>query len=439
MKFIRLCFAQISCLLASVVLAEPFTVIHLPDTQNYVDFTLQKSKGYALDGVDLYMEQMRYIANRSVARGGDVVFVSAVGDVWQHVLRDSDPEHVARGLPSLGVTPDFAALIAPEGTLNFEIPAAVAGYRLLAAAGLKFGVPPGNHDYDAWWNAPVAGAVADLRDKATLAAVPAQQRQVHIGGFDAFRGALGANSEFFKGKDWYVSAYNGGSSSAQIFEAAGYRFLNLALEMQAGDAVLAWAESVLDAHPGLPTIIATHDYLNPRSERKPGGMDLAIVDPGFNNSAETIWQKFISKHDQIFLVLSGHQFGQGKRVDANTKGHAVYQLLADYQGRGQVALDAGQRMEANGRPPSLGDGWLRELQFTLDDARPRVHVRTYSTHYKAYSSELPGYAQWYRRWEQPQMSDAEFLAADDFTLELTDFRARFGAPVAPSKPAVQQK
>jgi hypothetical protein len=429
MKLLARGFTAFGLLYAAAVAAEPFTVIHLPDTQNYVDFTQQKSAGFALDGVDLYMEQMRYIAGRSEANGGDVAFVAAVGDVWQHVLRDSDPGHAARGFPSLGADASFAALIAPKETLEFEIPHAVAGYRLLAAANLRFGVPPGNHDYDAWWSAPVAGAVADPDDEEALAALPPEQRQVHIGGFDAFRGALGADSEFFKGKDWYVSAHDGGSSSAQVFEAGGYRFLNLALEMHAGNDVLAWAESVLAAHPGLPTIISTHDFLNPRSERKPSAsIDLASADPGFNNSAEMIWENFIRKHDQVFLVLSGHQAGQGLRVDANDAGHAVYQMLADYQNRGQVALDAGQPAGANGRPPVLGDGWLRELQFNLDGASPSLLVRTYSTHYKAYSSDLPAYTQWYRQWEQPNMSDAEFLAADEFELDLGDFRERFGAP-----------
>lgn len=429
MKGVARRFTLAWLLFASAAGAEPFTVIHLPDTQNYVDFTLQKSAGFALDGVDLYLEQMRHIAGRSAANGGDVVFVAAVGDVWQHVLSDSDAGHAARGVPSLGADASFAALIRPEETLGFEIPSAVAGYRLLAAAGIPFGVPPGNHDYDAWWSAPVAGSVADPGDEEALAALPPEQREIHVGGLAAFRDAFGADSEFFSGKDWYVSAFDGGSNSAQVFAAGGYRFLHVALEMHPGDAVLAWAESVLAAYPGLPTLVSTHDFLSASGERKAlAAMDLARTDPGFNNDAETVWRDFISQHDQIFLVLSGHQAGQALRVDANSSGHAVYQMLADYQSRGQAALDAGQPSGSNGRPPALGDGWYRELNFDLDGARPQLRVRTYSTHYKAYSSELGTYAQWYRQWEQPQMSDAEFLAADDFTLELTDFRERFGAP-----------
>ena len=55
-------------------------------------------------------------------------------------------------------------------------------------------------------------------------------------------------------------------------------------------------------------------------------------------------------------------------------------------------------------------------------------VRTYSTHYETYSGELGTYAAWYRDHEQPDMTDAEFHAADEFVIELEDFRVRFGAP-----------
>ena len=59
---------------------------------------------------------------------------------------------------------------------------------------------------------------------------------------------------------------------------------------------------------------------------------------------------------------------------------------------------------------------------------PTIQMRTYSTHYKKFSSELATYAGWYREHEQKNMTDEEFLAADEYVLELTDFRARFGLP-----------
>jgi hypothetical protein len=418
---VRLLLLLAALLPAGLGLAEPFTVVVLPDTQNYVDFTKQTSAGFALDGSEVYLTQMRHIASKSVGNGGDVVFVAAVGDVWQHLSSGTDPEHERRGILSIGDGP--IALITPEQTQNFEIPLAVRGYRMLAAAGIPFGVPPGNHDYDAWWTAPVAGTLPSNASAAALVAVPPANRQTHIGGLESFKRAFGSASEFFRDESWYVGAFDGGTSSAQVFSAGGYRFLHLAFEMQAGDQVLAWAERVLDEHPGLPTIISTHDYLSARGERVPfGTMDLARVDPGYNNDAETIWRKFVSRNDEIFMVLCGHQPGQALRVDRNESGHAVYQMLADYQDRGQASLDAGQAQNT-----SLGDGWYREMKFDLDGDSPRVEIRTYSTHYRAYSSELPTYARWYKPREQPNMSDEEFLRADEFTLELRDFRERFGS------------
>ncbi len=422
----RLLLVVASLLPVGLALAEPFTIVMLPDTQNYVDFTHQKSAGFAVDGRELYLEQMRHIASKGVANGGDVVFVAAVGDVWQHALRETDPEHEKRGVRSLGSTSN--PFIRPEETVSFEIPTAIAGYRLLAAAGIPFGVPPGNHDYDAVWTTAVAGTVPPDAGAEALAKVPAQNRQGHLGGLEGFKGAFGSDGEFFRGKSWYVSAFEGGTSSAQVFTAGGYRFLHLAFEMQAGDQVLAWAERVLAEYPGLPTIVSTHDYLSPRGERRPfANLDLARSDPGYNNDAETIWRKFVSRHDQIFMVLCGHQAGQALAVDRNEAGHAVYQILADYQDRGQAGIDAGQAPGPNGQPVGIGDGWYREMTFELGDAPPRVEVRTYSTHYRAYSSELPAYARWYGRHEQPNMSAEEFLRADELTLELADFAARFGS------------
>lgn len=389
-----------------------FTIIMLPDTQNALDFTQQRAEGFAIDSSEIYLQQMRYIAGRGVSNGGDVVFVASVGDVWQHVSRDTDPAHEARGISPL-VGAGSQRFVNDDGVVSFEIPTAIAGYRLISDAAIPFGVPPGNHDYDAWWAVEVPGDDSD----------PPRQ-QSHVGGLNNFRTAFGSNTEFFRDKDWYVSAFEGGGSSAQVFDTGGYRFLHLAFEMQAGDDVIAWAQGVIDDYAGLPTIISTHDYLNPRGERQPSSsMDLALVDPEHNNSAEQIWTQFISQTDQIFMVLSGHQVGQALRIDTNDFGHEVYQILADFQGRGQAGLDAGEPLGQG-----IGDGWHREMTFHLGSEDPRVEVRTYSAHYDAYASELETYADWYKSREQPEMTDEQFVSADEYTIRLNDWTARYGAP-----------
>jgi hypothetical protein len=114
------------------------------------------------------------------------------------------------------------------------------------------------------------------------------------------------------------------------------------------------------------------------------------------------------------------------RVDKNDYGHAVYQILANYQERGQAGLDAAQAIGPRGRISGIGDGWLREMVFHTYEDIPRIDIRTYSSHYSMYSSELATYAEWYRSGEQPDMTDEQFANADEFTIELSDFHARFG-------------
>src|SRR3546814_16724739 len=74
---------------------------------------------------------------------------------------------------------------------------------------------------------------------------PLRYGMLHYGGLDNFRSVFGSDSDFFKGKPWYVGAFNGGADSAQIFEAGGYRFLHIGLEMAPEDEVVAGAEGLL--------------------------------------------------------------------------------------------------------------------------------------------------------------------------------------------------
>ncbi len=211
-----------------------------------------------------------------------------------------------------------------------------------------------------------------------------------------------------------------------MFTAAGYTFLHLALDMSPTDEVLAWAESIIQKHYGIPTIVTTHDYLNSAGERKASAIvDFHRVDPRHNN-AQMLWDTFVKTNDQIFMVLSGHQHGQALAVDKNIDGHFVYQILADYQDRGQSGVEAGQPLHPLlHRPVGIGDGWLRRMHFDFSKNTPVLTVKTYSTHYNVASEDLPSYASWYRLHEQRTMTDAQFVEADNFSLSLPDFRQRF--------------
>lgn len=391
-----------------------FTIAVIPDTQNYMDYTHQKAEGFAFDASEMFIQQMEYIAGNLKSAGGDIAFVTALGDVWQHQTKEIDPDHAARGFKR-APNPIFDKHFAPTPKVQeIEMPMARRGYQLIAGK-TPFSVVPGNHDYDAMWtdsNHPPKKEIRSFADVGML----------HAGGLTNFKSVFSDKSDFFREKDWYIASHDDGADSAQIFTAAGYRFLHIGLQFDAPNASLEWAASVIKANPGLPTIISTHDYMDNDGRRVANPViDNAAVDPEDNNP-EMVWQKLISQHDQIFMVLCGHQHGQSMRVDDNRFGRKVYQVLADYQDRHQSAIDQGAKLQAG---EGIGDGWLRFMTFDFSAPTPRVVVRTYSTYYKQESAKTEKYAEWYKADEKPKLSDADFLAQDNFVIELTDFQARF--------------
>jgi hypothetical protein len=397
--------------------ATHFTIAVIPDTQNYIDYTHQTKAKFAFDARTMFLDQLRYVAANLKSQGGDIAFVSALGDVWQHQSKLIDPAHEARGFKR-AANPIMDQMFAPTSkVLEVEMPVAKEGYEMIAGK-VPFAIVPGNHDYDAMWtdaNHAPAAKIADISDIGML----------HSGGLDNFRSVFGAESAFFKDKPWYVASHDGGADSAQIFEAGGYRFLHIGLQFDAPSASLEWAASIVRKYPGMPTIVTMHDYLQTDGSRMPNPIiDNHAVDP-LDNTPQMIWDKFISQHDQIFMVLCGHEHAQAFRTDDNKAGHKVYQILSDYQDRHQTAIDAGAKMQQG---EGIGDGWMRLMAFEMGAATPIVRVSTYSTQYKMTSKAAHDYAAWYKAAEKPKLDDAAFKASDDFSIELTDFRARFGKP-----------
>ncbi len=157
----------------------------------------------------------------------------------------------------------------------------------------------------------------------------------------------------FEKEPWYAGHWGeGNESSYSLFEAGGMKFLIIALEFKPRDEVLEWANRVVAEHPDRRCIVVTHGYLL-RGER--------IADIGYSykgNSPEAIWQKFISRHENIFMVLSGHQ-DECRLTSTGKSGNTVYQLQSNYQMRGKG-----------------GRGYLRAMKFL--PARNEIDVETYS-------------------------------------------------------------
>lgn len=386
-----------------------FTVAVIPDSQNYTDYRHQKWSGFAFDAIDQFNDQMRYIRTNARSNGGDIVFASHVGDVWQHYSKWMDEGHAERGFDWVPNAGSSVAISPKIYTRLFEIPAAAQAFELINGH-LPFSVVPGNHDYDALWTDPNDPPRSEDNYVGTR----------HIGGLTGYLSAFSSDSSLFKGKEWYVGAHENGADSAQIFTAGECRFLHIGLQYHAPDSALEWAAEVISRYPGIPTIVTTHDYLHRDGVRNVrSNPNNARIDP-IDNDPEMIFNDFISQHDQIFMVLSGHVSGQAYSVAQNRHGGKVHQVMADYQSRRQTAIDAGDSRTRT------GDGWMRLMQFNLDGQQPQVHVRTYSTHYNAFSTDLPQYAAWYKKADgQTAVSDEEFLERDDFVIKLDDFTRRF--------------
>lgn len=336
--------SAILLLAAGAAAAQSFTVAVVPDTQNYSDVALPQPRGEAT-----FDQQMRYLVDQRADK--NIAFVAFVGDLIQH----GDGRFRVPG-------PDGAPV---EMDTRAEWDIAHRAVSHLSRADIPFGMVPGNHDYDnySWWSE--SGGPGPSRPLA---------------GGRAWNFYFGPASPHFAGKAWYGGASANGLNSFQTFEGDGRRFLHLALEMDPTPDVLDWAQTVLDAHPGLPVIMTTHEWLAPsRTGATDRANTVSGMFPGTDHlSPDQVWERFVRKNPMIFLILSGHAYtpavegvslGENLRIDRNDAGHPVYQVLQDYQGN-TVGPD-GQAGSSNG-----GGGWLRFIRFDVE--RRKIGFYTYS-------------------------------------------------------------
>src|SRR3546814_4126459 len=114
---------------------DAFTIAVIPDTQNYIDVSHQREAGFPIDAKEIFFDQMEYIARNARSAGGDIVFATAVGDIWQHGSKPIDAKHAAMGQKSIS-NPVFGAYLNPEPkTLSVEMPPARAGYSIFSEIG----------------------------------------------------------------------------------------------------------------------------------------------------------------------------------------------------------------------------------------------------------------------------------------------------------------
>src|SRR3546814_12741238 len=120
---------------------DAFTIAVIPDTQNYIDFSHQREAGFPIDAKEIFFDQMEYIARNARSAGGDIVFATAVGDIWQHGSKPIDAKHAAMGQKSISNTVFGAYLNTEPKPLSAELRTARSGYPIILAK--KTERPPG--------------------------------------------------------------------------------------------------------------------------------------------------------------------------------------------------------------------------------------------------------------------------------------------------------
>src|SRR5690606_28641964 len=99
--------------------------------------------------------------------------------------------------------------------------------------------------------------------------------------------------------------------------------------------VLEWANGIAAAHPDQTIIVITHYYTAGSGVASSSYGNYAIQNgpPGSVNSGAEVWQKFVRKHPNILLVLSGHVHHDAmpRQTRIGDHGNFVYNMLIDYQ------------------------------------------------------------------------------------------------------------
>ena len=147
-------------------------------------------------------------------------------------------------------------------------------------------------------------------------------------------------------------------NSYLLLNAGGLKFLFLAMEFKPRDETLAWANRVVEQHPDHRTIVVTHAYLTKKEGQRTSADSYRVE----GNSGESIWEKFVCRHENIFLVLSGHAM-ENRLTSKGRNNNDVHQVQADYWYWDKPEIKA-------------GSGYLRIMTFY--PGKNTIDVQTYS-------------------------------------------------------------
>lgn len=160
----------------------------------------------------------------------------------------------------------------------------------------------------------------------------------------------------YQGYPWYLGASSDDLAHAQKFTAAGTTYLHINLPHSPKALHLTWAQGIIDANLGKPTIISTHGYF-------------ADNGVGRDGNGNTVWNGLVEPNEQVFMTCCGHDWVSRHEIDTTTSGRKVLQVMVNYQ---QII---------NG-----GQGWFQMAEFDPDNHE--IRFETYSPFVKLNRTDI---------------------------------------------------
>ena len=149
-----------------------------------------------------------------------------------------------------------------------------------------------------------------------------------------------ANSTYMSQFDGFMNG-NDIANSYKLFTVGSTDYMLVTLDYGASDDVLAWANDLIASHPDRKVIITTHAYmfndgttLSMGDTALPSDHSDADSSPmKIYNDGHQIWEKLVSRHPNITLVLSGHDPCDDVVTlqSVGVHGNVVTQMLIDPQ------------------------------------------------------------------------------------------------------------
>ncbi len=200
------------------------------------------------------------------------------------------------------------------------------------------------------------------------------------------RDALMFNKYFglneYKNKPYFGGSYNETSENIYLKLTLGKtKYLFLALEFGPSDEVVSWANQVIEKHLDYKVVVVIHSHLHLN-----GNHDNETVRhnpksyPGLTkpNNGDDMWAKCFKKHQNIWLVVSGHYVGKNISYlyGLGDQGNLVFQIFQNWQYE------------------TLG-GMGRFLLYTVNEKENKVTIQTFNPytntfeHHDGYDQEIP--------------------------------------------------